>query len=178
MGADPAEIRRAYVRLARRHHPDAHSGAGPQVMAGAEARMQEINAAWTVLGDPVRRRRYDDAVRAGIAERPAGPRPAGRSGPAATPWHPLADDTAWMDDFATWRDDTDDLVPPDAPRSPARRALMVLPVALFVTAVAVGCLAMVLQARPLLALSFLGVALASALFFLLPILEMAGRRGR
>lgn len=177
MGADPAEIRRAYLKLARRHHPDSRAGEGPAAVAAAEVRMQEINAAWTVLGDRGRRRRYDDAVRAGMADRPRGPTPADRHGPASTSWRPLADDTAWMDDYASWRDETDDL-PPDPPRSPGRRALTVFPVALFVAAIAIGCVAMVLQARPLLAASFMGVALSAGLFFLLPMLEMSRRRGR
>ena len=47
------EIRRAYLRLARVHHPD-HRG-DPE-------RMQAINAAWQTLSDPVRRRTYDDTL--------------------------------------------------------------------------------------------------------------------
>ncbi len=49
--ADPAEIRRAYLSLARRHHPD-RSG-------GDVARMRAVNEAWATLGDPLRRREYD-----------------------------------------------------------------------------------------------------------------------
>ncbi|MEJ7583793.1 MAG: hypothetical protein WKF43_06810 [Acidimicrobiales bacterium] len=96
---------------------------------------------------------------------------------AATSWRPRADDTGWMDDFSSWRRDRRSRSPGPA-RSPARRALTVLPVALFLAAIALGCLAMVLQARPLLAASFAGVAVSSALFFFLPILEMARRRDR
>lgn len=51
--AEADEIRRAYLRLARRHHPD-HRG-DPE-------RMQAINAAWQVLSDPVRRRSYDESL--------------------------------------------------------------------------------------------------------------------
>lgn len=49
--ATDAEIRRAYVALARRFHPDVHPG--------GEARMREINEAWAVLGDPARRADWD-----------------------------------------------------------------------------------------------------------------------
>ena len=61
--ADAATIRASYRRLARRYHPDARSG-GPVPDAGlpeAEAlrRMTEINRAWEVLRDPVRRSAYD-----------------------------------------------------------------------------------------------------------------------
>ncbi|MGK2950249.1 MAG: J domain-containing protein, partial [Acidimicrobiales bacterium] len=46
-----AEVRQAYVALARAHHPDR--------AGGDAARMQAINAAWAVLSDPQRRARYD-----------------------------------------------------------------------------------------------------------------------
>ena len=52
-GASAEEVRKAYLLLAREHHPD-HSGDA--------ARMQAINAAWRELGDPVRRARYDDML--------------------------------------------------------------------------------------------------------------------
>jgi len=56
------EIKRAYRRLARQHHPDANPD-DPE----AEARFKEITLAYEVLRDPERRRRYDmfgpDAIR-------------------------------------------------------------------------------------------------------------------
>lgn len=51
--ADPEVIEVAYRRLARKWHPD--TNADP----GAGARMQELNEAYHVLGDPARRRAYD-----------------------------------------------------------------------------------------------------------------------
>jgi hypothetical protein len=45
------DIRAAYLRLARRHHPD-HDG-------GSQEAMQAVNAAWQVLRDPARRSAYD-----------------------------------------------------------------------------------------------------------------------
>ena len=53
-GASNAEIHRAYVRLARRWHPDLNAGS-----AEAEDRMRAVNEAWAVLGDPAARARYD-----------------------------------------------------------------------------------------------------------------------
>ena len=51
---DPAAeqdvIQAAYRVLARKAHPDT---------AGSDAAMKRLNAAWEVLGDPIRRRRYD-----------------------------------------------------------------------------------------------------------------------
>lgn len=62
LGVDPAgsatEIRGAYVDLARRHHPDL-AGDSPAARGVAERRMQEINRAWSVLGDATRRATYD-----------------------------------------------------------------------------------------------------------------------
>ncbi len=52
--ASDEEIRRAYRRLAKRWHPDFNPG-DPV----AERRFKEISAAYEILGDPERRRRYD-----------------------------------------------------------------------------------------------------------------------
>lgn len=49
------EIRKAYVALARRFHPDLHGG--------ADDRMREVNEAWAVLGDPRKRTEYDRSRR-------------------------------------------------------------------------------------------------------------------
>ena len=54
--ASDAELHRAYVRLARRWHPDLNDGS-----AEAEDRMRALNEAWAVLGDPSTRARFDRA---------------------------------------------------------------------------------------------------------------------
>jgi len=59
--ATDAEVRQAWLRLARTHHPDAH--ADPAARAAAEVEMRAINEAWAVLGDPARRAAYDAARR-------------------------------------------------------------------------------------------------------------------
>lgn len=53
-GATEKEIKQAYRRLARRYHPDVNPG--DKV---AEARFKEINEAYEVLSDPVKRQKYD-----------------------------------------------------------------------------------------------------------------------
>jgi DnaJ-class molecular chaperone len=53
--ASAKEIKAAFRKLARKYHPDVNSGD-----AAAEARFKEINAANEVLGDPEKRRKYDE----------------------------------------------------------------------------------------------------------------------
>ena len=64
LGVRPAasadEMRRSYLQRARLLHPDRHVDAGTARRAEVERQMQELNAAWDVLGDPRRRRRYDE----------------------------------------------------------------------------------------------------------------------
>jgi len=52
--ADEKEIKKAYRRLARQHHPDMNPGD-----KAAEARFKEINEANEVLSDAEKRRKYD-----------------------------------------------------------------------------------------------------------------------
>ena len=53
--ASAKEIKAAYRRLARKHHPDVNQG-----NKQAEARIKAINEAYDVLSDPEKRRRYDE----------------------------------------------------------------------------------------------------------------------
>ena len=54
--ATEAEIKKAYRKLAREYHPDANKG-----NARAEERFKEISEAHDVLGDPKKRKEYDEA---------------------------------------------------------------------------------------------------------------------
>src|ERR687890_1016441 len=49
------EIKQAFRKLARKHHPDVN----PSDKA-AEAKFKEINEAYEVLGDPAKRKKYDE----------------------------------------------------------------------------------------------------------------------
>src|SRR3990170_7255275 len=53
--ATPDEIKKQYRRLAKQYHPDANSSD-----AKAADRFKEISEAHNVLGDPERRKKYDE----------------------------------------------------------------------------------------------------------------------
>src|SRR5215208_905715 len=53
--ATDKEIKQAYRKLARKHHPDVNPGD-----KSAETRFKDINEAYEVLGDPAKRKKYDD----------------------------------------------------------------------------------------------------------------------
>src|SRR5262245_22043614 len=78
--ATEKEIKQAYRKLARKHHPDVNPGD-----KSAEAKFKEINEAYEVLGDPAQRKKYDELganwrmyEQAGAGARPgAGPQAGG-----------------------------------------------------------------------------------------------------
>src|SRR5712691_5701200 len=52
--ASQKEIKAAYRKLARKHHPDVNHD------KSSEGRFKEINEAYEVLGDPDKRKKYDE----------------------------------------------------------------------------------------------------------------------
>lgn len=71
------EIRVAYRRLAREHHPDAKGDV-------SAVRMTQINEAWRVLSDPARRVVYDAQSRGSAGQRGAAGGSAGSATSAGT----------------------------------------------------------------------------------------------
>ncbi len=59
--AGPDEIKRAYRKVAMRHHPDRNDGSKE-----AERRFKEVTEAYEVLRDPAKRARYDRFGKAGL----------------------------------------------------------------------------------------------------------------
>jgi molecular chaperone DnaJ len=53
--ATDKELRRAYRKLAKEFHPDSHPG--------SEERFKAVSAAYDVLGDPEKRKEYDEVRR-------------------------------------------------------------------------------------------------------------------
>jgi curved DNA-binding protein len=73
--ATPEDIKQAFRKLARIHHPDVAKN-----KAAGEEKFKEINEAYEVLGDPEKRRRYDELGanwQEGGGEEPAGSRRGG-----------------------------------------------------------------------------------------------------
>ena len=80
--ASPEEIKKAYRKLARRHHPDVNPGS-----KAAEERFKEISQANDILSDPEKRKLYDqfgmEGLQAGFEAARA--QRAGAAGPGAGP---------------------------------------------------------------------------------------------
>ena len=77
--ATEKEIKQAFRKLARKHHPDVNPGD-----KAAEAKFKEINEANEVLGDPEKRRKYDELGANWRAYEQAG---AGGAGPSRARWN-------------------------------------------------------------------------------------------
>jgi curved DNA-binding protein CbpA len=91
--ASDDQIRDAYRRLAREHHPDQRAAGS----AASSLSMPEINEAYRVLGDPGRRAVYDAGLRPGASSPPppasssveSAPMHPSHLGPARIPWRSL-----------------------------------------------------------------------------------------
>ncbi len=79
-GADEAEIKKAYRRLAKQYHPDVNKGD-----KGAEEKFKEISEAYNVLSDPKQRKQYDMFSQGGYAYGP-GAGAGGGAGPEGFQW--------------------------------------------------------------------------------------------
>lgn len=73
--ADQKAITRAYRKLARENHPDAHPGDD-----AAEERFKEVSAAYDVVGDPEKRKEYDEVRKLGPVGGMFGGGPGGPGG--------------------------------------------------------------------------------------------------
>jgi curved DNA-binding protein CbpA len=140
------QIRAAYLRLARRHHPD-HPG-------GSAEAMQAVNVAWQVLRDPVRRRAYDVEI--------------GRPDPRDV----FVEDRPFEDDEpGQWVDDT-----PLSRAGQRGPLLALLPPLLVVAAVGLFSLGVMLGALALIALAGAALVAAAAMFVLVPLVAMGDAR--
>jgi hypothetical protein len=146
--ASAAEVRRAYVALARQHHPDRPGGDA--------ATMRAVNEAWTVLGDPTSRARYDRSVGGAPTPRP----------PAAA--RVRTDDEELLADLA---DDT-----PLGNRIVLPRWLSLVPVAVFGASVATFAAGVMFSSAAALAAGLALFALSCALFLAAPFVALLSSR--
>lgn len=154
--ADVAEIRRAYLRLARDHHPDRHTESPIVERVAAERRMQAINAAWRELGDPGRRRRYDDSLRTERGE-------ATIADEAPPSWRPY--DDGWEIDL----DDDEAFGDAGARRPTGGRLLALLPVSCLAAGVAALVVGALVGLGALLAVGIVAIVLSGLLFVVAPL---------
>ena len=148
------EIRRAYVDLARRHHPDHFAEASDVERERAMRRMQEINEAWRTVNDPAWRQRR---------AREAPPRPF-------RPFSPTADEP-------------DPRLAPDAPYRPPvpdtflRRAITLAPAGLLVASAACMAMGVLYSAEHLWSIAVVLFFVACAGFLAIPLMAL-GRATR
>jgi hypothetical protein len=158
-GATVEEVRAAYRRAARDHHPDA---------GGDPARMTDLNAAWHVLGDPVRRAAYDRE----LARRPAHPgsipQPAGDGPGGGGAWDSSSGVFRTAEEWAELVDDE-----PLRPTRSIEGWWALVPPATLVAAV--GCMfgAFIFMAPSLLAVAGGLLVLSLGLFVLAPLRAMS-----
>jgi curved DNA-binding protein len=96
--ATEKEIKAAYRRLARKHHPDVNPGSKE-----AEARFKEVNEAYEVLGDKEKRKRYDElGANWSAFGRGAGPTPGWPRGGVRIDFEDLGGGSGFSDFFKTF----------------------------------------------------------------------------
>lgn len=165
--ASQDEIRRAYHRMARRHHPDANpgrtqGGPPPGARRGEATTMAEINAAWAVLGNPQKRRAYDLTI---------GTPPS--AGPAEAP---DGFDGSYGGDYDDLRHLYDDLIVPRRPRP--SDMLIMIPVVLAVAAIALFAFSLMSESEGMRTTALLLVPVTAASFVAAPLVTMLRARGR
>ncbi len=96
--ASTQEIRTSYRQLAYLLHPDRQGGGSPAEQRLAERRMREVNAAWTTLSDPAKRRDYDRTLVGATTSSAGGGSGAAAGGGAAAAGRPTPNRTGRPED--------------------------------------------------------------------------------
>jgi hypothetical protein len=151
--ASAADVRRAYLALARRHHPDR--------VGGSHERMRVLNEAWAVLGDPALRRVYDRSL-TGV------PPPA----PARPAWGPVGPEPEQDEEIDDLFDDRP--IGGVVVRLPGWLAM--LPPGLMILSFATILFGLLLRLPPVAAFGLILAFVSLALFITSPLLALAASR--
>ena len=147
--APPAEVRQAYVALARQHHPDR--------TGGDASAMRAVNEAWATLSDPARRAAYDQTLRV----------------PPAAPAEERSPRTDEEDLLADLADDT-----PLGGRVVLPRWISLLPVTVFVLSVAAFCAGVLFASQAALGAAAALFLVSCAMFLAAPFVALLSSRRR
>ena len=156
--ASPAEVRKAYLQLARAHHPDFHTTASDAFRLANEREMQRINEAWAVLSDADRRRTYDERYQQEQRE-------TRRPGPASYDFRPF--DSGPDVDYAQELDDT------PVEGTSVSRTLQILPAILLLGGAFVLVVGAIVKLDALVAIGVIGVVIGLIGFLAAPAMAIA-----
>lgn len=164
LGVDPASpapaVRKAYLVLARKYHPDFHQADTKELAA---ENMRRVNEAWSTLSDPERRKEYDQKLLFGTARDSSGSSHAGGTTAASRQWEPF--DTSEPEDF--------DLDPrPTSGSKTLPRWLTMMPATALVSAVLVAGAGTLVQSGGMFTIGVVLGVFALASFFLVPLAAM------
>ena len=157
--ASSADIRSAYLKLARVHHPDFHTDEAQR--RSNEREMQAINEAWAILGDPERRRAHDERMRL------SQPDPVATGAPVPGRY-----------DFVPY-DDSDDEIDPrliedvGVAGTEVARSLQFAPIVCFLGGVAGVLLGVIVNLPFLIAVGIVGLVLAVLGFLAAPVVAIS-----
>jgi curved DNA-binding protein len=85
--ASAKELKQAFRKLARKHHPDVNPGD-----KSAESKFKDVNEAYEVLGDAEKRKKYDELGANWRAYEHAAPPPHGGGGPFGGGMHTMSEE--------------------------------------------------------------------------------------
>jgi len=157
--ASAADLRAAYLKLARSNHPDKFEGNRREA---AQAKMQAINEAWNVLGVAHKRREYD-AIRP--TDIPNSPGPKTMRGNAHF--------RAFHDDESFAEPDIDFDTTPIAGSKGLPRWMAMAPVGLVVAGLVTVGFGTMVNASGIFALGLMALALGGVAFLMLPLFVMS-----
>ncbi len=166
LGVDPAashaELRSAYLKLARENHPDLST---PERRPMAERRMQQINEAWSVLGTERTRVVYD---RGRGGNENVGAPTGSTNGTRRGRTHFEA-----YDNDPVVRNDVDLDPTPFTSSGTVPRWVSLMPIAMLVFSFPVFGFGLIVAASGLIALGLMMFALGGVGFLLLPLVVMS-----